>query len=158
MIAWTRHVSPLGPLLLCASERGLTGLYFEPHRHFAGVECLDGVEDPEQPLLKQACAQLDEYFSGVRKDFDLPLDLRGTLFQTGVWQQLQKIPRGQRSTYSRIAYQVSNSHAVRAVGAAIGRNPLCIIVPCHRVLRSDGGLAGYAGGLERKRYLLALEE
>ena len=155
MIAWTRMESPLGPLLLAASDRGLLGLHFEQHKYFEGV---DGIEDARHPVLELAAAQLRGYFSGGLRRFDLPLDLRGTDFQLRIWQRLLTIPFGEPSTYLDVARTASCAHAVRAVGTAIGRNPVSIIVPCHRVLRSSGALAGYAGGLERKRYLLALEE
>ena len=155
MVAWTSQASPLGPLLLIASDHGLAGVYFEQHKYFRGV---DGKQDHGHPILKMAMGQLTDYFEGRLKRFDLPLDLRGTAFQLKIWKQLLSIPFGQPSTYSRVALEAACPEAVRAVGTAIGRNPVSIIVPCHRVLRTGGKLAGYAGGLERKRYLLALEE
>ena len=155
MNAWMRHDSPLGDLLVVASERGICGLYFEQHKYFTGVQ---GKENPEYPLLRSAAVQLDEYFGRARTRFELPLDLRGTPFQLQVWEGLQQIPFGAVSTYGEQARQAGRSRAVRAVGAAIGLNPVCIIVPCHRVLSATGALTGYAGGLERKRHLLALEQ
>jgi methylated-DNA-[protein]-cysteine S-methyltransferase len=155
MIHYCIHPSPVGELVLAASELGLCGLYFENHRHFRGMAGWQN--EPGQPLLRDAASQLDAYFEGKRKEFDLPLDLQGTPFQQRVWQQLQRLRFGERSSYLLHARAIGADAAVRAVGAAIGRNPVSIIIPCHRVLRSDGALAGYAGGLERKRYLLALE-
>jgi methylated-DNA-[protein]-cysteine S-methyltransferase len=155
MIRYRMHPSPLGELLLAASERGLCGLYFPEHRHFAGPA--QWQRDDAHALLQEAARQLDAYFEGKRKDFALPLDLQGTAFQRLVWQQLLQLPHGATSTYARHAQAIGAASAARAVGAAIGRNPVSIIVPCHRVLGSDGALAGYAGGLERKRHLLAFE-
>ncbi len=154
MIHWKTHPSPLGPLLLTASAGGLSGLTFSEHKYFKGVS---GEENPDHPVLRSAADQLDAYFAGRLTRFDLPLDLCGTPFQLGVWDALREIPFGMPSTYLQQAQLANKPRAVRAVGSAIGRNPICIVVPCHRVLRTGGALAGYAGGLERKRYLLALE-
>lgn len=155
MITYTEHDSPLGPLILAASARGMHGLYFAEHRHFKGT---DGWRrDAQHPLLGVAADQLDAYFSGHRGSFDLPLDGHGTPFQRAVWQALCTIPCGQLLSYGQLAQQLGQPLAARAVGAAIGRNPLSIIVPCHRVVGATRALTGYAGGLERKRALLALE-
>ena len=109
-------------------------------------------------MLRKADAQLDEYFAGTRTRFDLPLDLQGgTAFQQSVWQALLAIPRGGTTSYGALSQRIGQAAAVRAVGAAVGRNPLSIVVPCHRVLGADGSLTGYAGGLERKSALLQLE-
>jgi methylated-DNA-[protein]-cysteine S-methyltransferase len=156
MMYYTEHPSPLGTLLLAASDVGLAGLYFDEHKYFNGP--LGWTRDDRQPHLRDACAQLDEYFAGKRSTFDLALDLRGTAFQQMVWQVLRELPYGSTSTYQDVAQRVANPKAIRAAGTAIGRNPVSIIVPCHRVLGSSGGLSGYAGGLERKRFLLALEK
>ncbi len=155
MTFYTEHQSPLGTLLLAATERGLCGLYFDEHKHFGGTQ--DWQRDDRQPQLRNAARQLDEYFAGRRSAFDVALDLHGTPFQQAVWQALLALPFGATSTYREIAQRVANPKAIRAAGTAIGRNPVSIIVPCHRVLGTSGGLSGYAGGLERKRYLLALE-
>ncbi|MBK4737179.1 methylated-DNA--[protein]-cysteine S-methyltransferase [Noviherbaspirillum pedocola] len=155
MIHYRFHASPLGELLLAASEQGLCGLYFPQHRHFDGPALWQ--RDDAHALLQQTALQLDEYFKGERREFTLPLDLRGTAFQQRVWQRLMQLPYGATSSYALHASAIGSASAARAVGAAIGRNPICIVVPCHRVLSSDGSLAGYAGGLERKRYLLAFE-
>lgn len=149
------HNSPVATLLISATEAGISGTYFEAHRHFKGK---DGwILAPDHPHLKQAAQQLDEYFSGIRQQFDLPLALQGTAFQRAVWEALIAIPFGQSTTYGQHAAHIGRANAVRAVGTAIGRNPVSIIVPCHRVLGASGALTGYAGGLERKGYLLRLE-
>ncbi len=155
MTSYTEYQSPLGTLLLTAGENGVRGLYFEQHKYFKRGS--DWRHDRENVWLMRAASQLDEYFGGGRTRFDLDLDLDGTIFQREVWQQLLAIPFGRTETYGAHAQRIGNPRAVRAVGSAIGRNPVSIIVPCHRVVGSTGSLAGYAGGLERKRYLLALE-
>ena len=155
MIHYQMHASPLGSLLLAASDKGLCGLYFEEHRHFKGAQ--GWLQHEDDFYLRQAAQQLDEYFAGERSTFNLPLDLGGTLFQQKVWAHLPQVPFGATASYMQHAQAVGAGHAVRAVGTAIGRNPVSIIVPCHRIVGSDGALAGYAGGLERKRYLLAFE-
>ncbi|WP_460839706.1 methylated-DNA--[protein]-cysteine S-methyltransferase [Noviherbaspirillum agri] len=155
MIYFTEHHSPLGPLVLAATEQGLCGLYFEEHKYFKGPHGWQ--RDDAHPLLQKAARQLDQYFAGQRSTFDIDLDLRGTPFQQAVWRALQALSYGSTTSYGEIAKGLAKPGAVRASGTAIGRNPVCIIVPCHRVLGTSGGLSGYAGGLERKRFLLALE-
>jgi methylated-DNA-[protein]-cysteine S-methyltransferase len=155
MIHYRMHESPLGSLLLAASGQGLCGLYFDEHRHFRGPQGWLAWEN--HPHLRRAAEQLDEYFEGKRRTFDLPLDLTGTPFQQKVWEQLSRVSYGASTSYLLHAQAVGAGHAVRAVGTAIGRNPVSIIIPCHRIVASNGALAGYAGGLERKRYLLAFE-
>jgi len=155
MIHYQMHASPLGTLLLAASGRGLCGVYFDQHRHFKGPQGWMASDD--HPHLRRAAEQLDEYFDGRRRTFDLPLDLSGTPFQQKVWERLSQVPYGATASYLLHAQSVGAGHAVRAVGTAIGRNPVSIIVPCHRIVAGNGTLAGYAGGLERKRYLLAFE-
>ena len=154
MIHYRMHESPLGALLLAASDAGLCGLYFEEHRHFRGAQ---GWREGAHPHLERAAMQLDAYFNGSLRRFDLPLDLHGTPFQQAVWRQLSAVDYGDTASYLSHACAIGAERAVRAVGSAIGRNPLSIIVPCHRIVASDGKLTGYAGGLARKRYLLALE-
>jgi methylated-DNA-[protein]-cysteine S-methyltransferase len=139
--------SPLGPLFLLASEKGLSGIYWDKQN----------VPLQETPLLTQAVQELTEYFEHKRKKFDVPLDLQGTPFQKSVWEQLLKIPYGKTCSYAEIAKRLLNPRAVRAVGAANGKNPVCVIVPCHRVIASDGSLGGYSGGLHIKTQLLAIE-
>ena len=156
MIDYIEHDSPLGPLLIAASGHGLRGVYFEQHRHFNDRQ--DWKHEVDDALLHAAAQQLDEYFAGNRSSFDLPLDPVGTEFQLAVWRELINIPFGQTTSYAQQAQRIGNPNALRAVGAANGRNPLSIIVPCHRVIGTNGSVTGYAGGLERKRYLLALEQ
>ena len=161
---WQRHsiASPLGPLLLAASEQGLAGVWFDDQQHRPpNATVAAWRENPQHPLLQQAAQQLSAYFqsdAGATQPFDLPLDLSiGTAFQQAVWRALLNIPTGETRRYAQIAQAVDKPNAVRAVGAAIGRNPLTIVVPCHRVIGSNGALTGYAGGLHRKTSLLALE-
>lgn len=153
---YTEYQSPIGKLLLAASERGLAGVYFEEHKHFKGM---DGWQrDDAHFVLQQTRLQLAAYFAGARREFDLPLDMRGgSAFQQAVWQALRTLPFGATASYAEIAKHIGNPGAVRAVGAANGRNPISIIVPCHRVIASSGALTGYAGGLNNKKLLLALE-
>lgn len=155
MIHYTEHHSPLGKLWLAASDQGICGVYFEEHKYFTGPQ--QWCRSPDHHHLHDAATQLDEYFAGQRNAFDLALDLKGTAFQRTVWQALLALPYGATTTYRSIARNAGNPNAIRAAGTAIGRNPVSIIVPCHRVLAASGGLSGFAGGLERKRYLLALE-
>ena len=153
----TRYDSPLGPMTLAATEAGLAGAWFEGQRHLP-PELERWPEQPTHPLLQRAAAQLDAYFAGRQSSFDLPLDLSGgTAFQQSVWRALLAIPSGQTTSYGAIAQGIGKPAAVRAVGAAVGRNPLSVIVPCHRVLGQGGSLTGYAGGLARKTALLQLE-
>jgi methylated-DNA-[protein]-cysteine S-methyltransferase len=147
--------TPLGALLLARTVRGLAGAWFEGQKYHAGA--LAAPDRPDDPLLRAAADQLGDYFAGRSSRFDVPLDLHGTDFQRGVWQALLAIVPGQTSSYLEVARRVGSPHAVRAVGAAVGKNPLSVIVPCHRVVGSNGSLTGYAGGLHRKRALLALE-
>ncbi len=155
MIYYIEHDSPLGTLLLAATDQGLSGVYFEEHKHFKGKAGWQHQADHRH--LQKTAEQLDEYFKGMRKTFDLPLDLHGTEFQRKAWQALLNIEFGKTTTYMAHANSIGNIKAVRAIGTAIGRNPVSIIVPCHRVIATSGELTGYAGGLERKQYLLALE-
>ena len=141
--------SPVGDLTLTEENGALTGLYF-------GRRSLEG-EEGLTALLERASRQLEEYFAGKRKQFDLPLSLRGTEFQRQVWAALRDIPYGETRSYGQIAQAVGRPKAVRAVGMANHRNPISIIVPCHRVVGADGSLTGYGGGLENKKFLLALE-
>jgi len=149
-IHYSRISSPVGSLLLAVSERGLLALEFGPGRTPAGW-----VESEEK--IAPFARQLEEYFAGRRRQFNLPLDLRGTDFQKRCWRALLKIPYGETRSYADIARAIGKPSAVRAVGLANGQNPIAIIVPCHRVIGSDGSLTGYGGGLENKRRLLELE-
>ena len=121
------------------------------------VKLVQMVEDMHDPLILQTEKQIHEYFHHQRKTFDLPLKTNGTAFQKEVWEILKQIPYGNTWTYKEIAYTLGNPQAVRAVGAAIGRNPISIIIPCHRVIATNGSLTGFAGGLDRKKILLDLE-
>ena len=147
--------SPLGPLMLARTAKGLAGVWFEGQKHHPGA--LDAPMRPDDPLLELAGAQLRRYFAGEAMVFELPLDMLGTLFQNSVWQALLAIPPGSISSYGDIARDVAAASAVRAVGGAVGRNPVSVIVPCHRVVGRDGALTGYAGGIDRKLALLRLE-
>lgn len=143
--------SPIGPLLLTATGMGLSGVFMENHN--GGPEPQpDWIHDPVR--LEPVARQLREYFEGTREDFEVQLDLRGTPFQIEVWHALCRIPFGTTASYRDLAAAIGRSSAVRAVGAANGRNPVSIIVPCHRVIGADGSLTGYGGGLNRKRFLL----
>ena len=149
--AWDVYESPLGPLTLLASDRGLAGVAF-PGR--AGP--LDE-RDRDPVALAAAAEQLEAYLTGERRGFDLPLDLHGTPFQQRVWAELPRIPYGETLSYTTLAERVGRPDIVRAVAAAVGRTPVPIVVPCHRVVGADGSLTGYGGGLGRKRALLDLE-
>lgn len=148
--------SPLGGVTLAATDDGLAGLWFDRQRHLPDMSGWQA--DDRHPVLRAAAAQLQDYFAGTRDAFDLPLDLsHGTAFQQAVWQALRAIPSGATTSYGALSLQVGKPAAVRAVGAAVGRNPISVIVPCHRVLGADGSLTGYAGGLARKTALLTRE-
>ncbi len=157
----TRTPTSLGPVRLAASPTGLSGLWFEGQRHEPGALLYGAMAWPEVPghaVLKDAARQIQEYLAGERTGFDLPLDLSGgTPFQQSVWQALLAIGRGATTSYGALSQQLGNPRAVRALGAAVGRNPLSVVVPCHRVVGMDGSLTGYAGGLDRKKALLTLE-
>ena len=147
--------SPIGDITLVGDGGTLVGLYFSGHwprpdRSGFGPRGDDGFDD--------AIAQLAQYFAGERVTFDLPVDAKGDTFQRRVWALIEQIPYGQTSTYGELARQLGNASLARDVGVAVGSNPLCVIVPCHRVLGRNGSLTGYAGGLKRKRHLLDLEE
>ncbi len=149
--------SPLGRLRLTAVREGLTGIAFDGDR-YAPPRNPAWVEDPAFPVLRRAAAQLAAYFSGERRSFDLPLAPTGTAFQHAVWEAIATVPAGATISYAELARRAGREGSARAAGAATGRNPLAIVVPCHRIIGSDGSLTGYAGGLERKRALLALEQ
>ena len=150
MTTFTIHDSPVGPLLLTTDGTGLTGLHFAPHE-------VDASWKRDDVAFADVIRQLDEYFAGARTHFDIPLHPTGTPFQLKVWEQLREIPYGETISYGALARRVSSPNASRAVGLANGRNPIAIIIPCHRVIGADGSLTGYGGGLDRKRFLLGLE-
>jgi methylated-DNA-[protein]-cysteine S-methyltransferase len=142
--------TPVGKLTLVADEENLCGVFFG--------EKAQGVNHPMHPILKQTQTQLDEYFRGQRKVFDLPLKMKGTDFQRKVWKSLRTIPYGETQSYLQLARKTGSPRAYRAVGSANGKNPISIIVPCHRVIASDGKLGGFGGGLQAKAFLLGHEK
>jgi methylated-DNA-[protein]-cysteine S-methyltransferase len=156
-----RHVvldpTPVGPLTLVAEGESLVAIWMEDQRHHPGQLAHGEYADAGDPVLVRAAAQLEEYFAGERTAFDLPLAAEGTEFQRRVWAELARIPYGETATYGELARRLGSPAGSRAVGLANGRNPLGIVVPCHRVVGTTGGLTGYAGGLTRKRFLLDLE-
>ena len=153
----TTYTSPLGNMTLAASAQGLCGVWFDGQAHQPDPQHWEVM--PMHPVLQAAATQLAAYFTAQRARFELPLDLSmGTPFQQSVWERLRAIPYGVTQSYGEIAGFLGQAAASRAVGAAVGRNPLSIIVPCHRVVGSKGALTGYAGGLERKIALLQLEK
>lgn len=154
--AYTFMPSPVGCLTLVARNERLAAVLWEEERENR-VRLGELHRDDQHPVLRETVHQLGEYFAGSRRCFELPLDFAGTEFQRQVWAALLTIPFGQTRSYSDIARQIGNPSAVRAVGAANGRNPISIIAPCHRVIGASGGLTGFAGGLPAKQYLLALE-
>jgi methylated-DNA-[protein]-cysteine S-methyltransferase len=154
--------SPIGPLTLVAADGRLTGLYMEVRGHEPEPAALGrpAPADPCEldPVLAAAAGQLDSYFAGQLTEFSLPLDLEGTAFQRTVWAALRTIGYGETMSYGQLADRIGQPTASRAVGLANGRNPVSIVVPCHRVVGADGSLTGYGGGLDRKRFLLGLEQ
>ncbi len=155
MNQFTYYQSPYGQITLQANEKGLLGAWFEiqtTQPKDLGNYCEDS------PILNEATQQLTEYFSGNRTKFDLPLAATGTAFQQLVWQALCRIPYGETWSYQQLADEIGNPKAVRAVGLANGKNPISVIVPCHRVIGKSGKLTGYAGGVETKQKLLELEK
>lgn len=156
----THTTTPLGGAWLAASPLGLSGLWFDDQRDLpAAVGGPNAwLQNDTHPVLQAALVQLQEYFRGGRTAFELPLDIAcGTVFQQSVWRALQSISHGKTTSYSALSAQIGRPTAVRAVASAIGRNPLSVIIPCHRVLGKNGSLTGYTGGLERKAWLLQFE-
>ena len=152
----TSYNSPLGRLLLAATGDKLVGVWFDGQPHLPDMSAWPSA--PEHPVLLQTQAQLSDYFAGRRTTFDLPLDLSsGTVFQQQVWRALLNIPTGTTYSYGALSASIGKPAAVRAVGGAIGRNPLGIVVPCHRVIGANGALTGYTGGIAHKIALLQLE-
>ena len=149
--------SPVGDLLLTASDNALTGLYIKGQKHFPEIAAA-WQEAPELAAFSQVQVQLLEYFAKERQAFDLPLNPQGTSFQKQVWQCLHQIPFGETTSYGAIAQSLGKPGSARAVGAANGRNPISIIVPCHRVIGASGKMTGYAGGVDRKQWLLRHEQ
>lgn len=156
MTFYTYYDSPVQPLLLTSDGTALTGVYMVEHRHGPEVRA-DWVEQSQALPFAQTIRQLDAYFAGQLTEFDVPLAPEGTEFQQKVWQELRRIPYGATLSYGDLARRIGNPNASRAVGLANGRNPISIIVPCHRVIGASGKLTGYGGGLSRKEILLTLE-
>lgn len=154
LVHYTTLPTPLGDLLVTDHGAGLSGLYFPDHRRGPTIGP-DWVHDPE--LFEDLAAQLDAYLASGTPDFDLVLDPRGSDAQLATWTALRAIPAGTTTSYGLLAAQLGRPGAARAVAGAVARNPISIVVPCHRVVGSDGAITGYAGGVERKRHLLALE-
>lgn len=152
--------SPIGTLTLVSDGGALTGVFMQTHRHAPPTEAWGPLVEVREapPVLQDAASQLSAYFAGERTDFDLPLAPVGTDFQRRVWAALETIPYGTTWSYAQLADRIGSPGAARAVGLANGRNPISIVVPCHRVVGADGSLTGYGGGVERKRALLSLEE
>ena len=162
MTTFCRLASPVGELVLTASDAGLTGIYFPTSRHGPPrVESKDWVEDDRRgaagDILARASQQLQEYFAGLRTAFDVPLAASGTTFEQRVWELLRAIPYGTTTSYGALARRLGDPRATRAVGTANGKNPIPIIVPCHRVVGVHGELTGFGGGIDRKRWLLEHE-
>ncbi len=151
---YTMVGSPVGPLTLVAADGILTGLYMYSQRHRPRQESFG---EPDATPFGEVAEQLEDYFAGRRTEFDLPVSLAGTPFQRRVWAALREIPFGETLSYGQLADRIGQPTAARAVGLANGRNPIGIIVPCHRVVGSSGSLTGYGGGVERKQYLLDFE-
>lgn len=166
MIQYTSHyASPLGGITLAADDIGLTGLWFDGQKYFEDGLAKDHreTEITERPIFQQTKQWLDTYFQGIKPDFSVPVHFEGTKFQVSVWKVLQTIPYGSTMTYGEIARQIARERgsqhmSAQAVGNAVGRNKISIIVPCHRVVGSTGALTGYAGGIDRKKKLLTLEQ
>jgi methylated-DNA-[protein]-cysteine S-methyltransferase len=154
---FSRVDSPIGSLLITADATAITGLYMDVSSQKRPLLGEGWTEDSGHGPLHSAVRQLAEYFAGTRRDFDLPLRMRGTAFQRRVWSELKEIPYGKTWNYGQLARRIENPNAYRAVGLANGRNPIAIIVPCHRVIGADGSLTGFGGGLDRKQWLLAHE-
>jgi methylated-DNA-[protein]-cysteine S-methyltransferase len=149
--------SPIGRLMLTSDDTSLTGLYMNLYRNKPTKRPTPGtdwIQNGTKEPLRKAAQQLQEYFSGSRREFDLPLNPHGTEFQQRVWRELTKIPFGETRSYGQLAKRIGNPNGSRAVGLANGRNPIAIIVPCHRVIGADGSLTGFGGGIERKEWLL----
>ena len=157
MTYYTTVSSPVGDLLLVSDGKDLIRVSMDKQKYAAEIG-EDWIEKNDVPVLKLAAEQLKSYFAGLLDHFDLPLAFRGTEFQNKVWSELTKIPFGQTISYGELARRVGNPQASRAVGLANGKNPIAIIVPCHRVIGANGTLTGYGGGLPRKKKLLELEQ
>ena len=150
--------SPVGELRVVVSDRGVRAILWEVDDHRVPIEDPEPIDAADDPVADAAVRQITEYFEGDRTEFDLPIDLVGTEFQVLAWEALSRIPFGETRSYGQQAAGIGRPSAVRAIGAANGRTPVRIIVPCHRVVGADGSLTGFAGGLDAKKYLLAHEQ
>ncbi|MDO5035198.1 MAG: methylated-DNA--[protein]-cysteine S-methyltransferase [Actinomycetaceae bacterium] len=157
LVRHTLTVTPVGELMLVASDDVLTGVYFEGHHPAPKPSDLGVWVSPADSTLSVAADQIHEFLAGERTGFSLLIDFPKAGFRSRVWEQLMRIPYAEVSTYKALAASLGNPHAYRAVGTAVANNPLSIVVPCHRVIAADGSLSGYAGGVERKRHLLQME-
>jgi methylated-DNA-[protein]-cysteine S-methyltransferase len=155
-VYFDRVASPLGSLLLATDGAALVGAWFEGQRYFPSIDAR-WQQRSDVPVLRRARSMLAEYFDGRRAHFDVALAPQGTPFQRAIWDQIFAVPYGETIAYRDLAARVAQPSAVRAAGAATGRNPLSVFIPCHRIIGAGGALTGYAGGLDRKRALLALE-
>ncbi len=149
--------SPVGIITIASDAKAITHLHIEGDRYFTSIPS-DWMEDSDDPILKKAKEELLEYFEGKRNTFSFPVTFAGTPFQESVWNALREIPAGKTVSYTFLAEKIGKPKAVRAVGSAVGRNPICIIVPCHRVLASNGTFGGYVAGIQCKEFLLGLEK
>lgn len=157
----SRHTtldSPLGQLTLTARGEVLTGIFYEGHWHMPPPDYFGDPTEIEDPVFARTRTELAEYLGGQRTVFDVPFEASGNPFQEKVWERLQHIPFGETVSYGQLAAELGRPHLAQAVGSAVGRNPISIIIPCHRVVGRNGQLTGYAGGLRNKRFLLELEE
>jgi len=154
---WTKLESPVGELYLVAADGGLLAVVWETPSKWERIS-RRWTADSDHPVLKKAVQQLREYFAGKRTEFDLPLNPIGTEFQQQAWQELRKIPFGKTISYAEQAQRLGDLKKARAVGTANSKNPLSIVVPCHRVIASSGALSGFGGGIANKRFLLKLEQ
>lgn len=156
MIRYARFITPLGTILATAVGGALTSINFDDAKYTPEID--NGwKEDPSSPPLRECARQLQDFFEGKRQCFDLPIAPEGTAFQKRVWQEIARVPFGETITYAQLAARAGSPGSARAAGAATGRNPIAIVVPCHRIVGTDGSLTGYAGGLERKTKLLEIE-
>lgn len=156
MIRYARYESPLGTVIAIADPHGIISIDFVDAKYAKRIE-RDWIEDADDPTLRECFGQLREYFAGTRHEFDLPLSPHGTPFQERVWQEIARVPYGETISYGELARRAGAPGQARAAGAATGRNPVGVVIPCHRIVGSDGSLTGYAGGLGRKQRLLELE-
>jgi methylated-DNA-[protein]-cysteine S-methyltransferase len=156
MIRYARYPSPLGEVIVIANDAGIWSVDFVDAKYARRIDP-EWIEDPQSSPLRECIRQLAEYFAGKRRDFDLPLAPRGTPFQERVWNEIARVPYGKTISYGELAKRAGAPGQARAAGAATGRNPVGVVIPCHRIVGADGSLTGYAGGLDRKQRLLELE-